>query len=159
MYFSCSSQDCTIKMWETTQRKLIRELKVIFLLFIVLLHQYQMHSSSALLPLNMFWLVALSDSILTTSVLLCLITLGAWTLGKLLALSTEYVLRTGAFDHTGRQYPPNEEMKKVKRLTPLHTWGQFLPFHRDSDLSLSLWKICYRRSKGTTKQKGIPLKD
>ncbi|KAH0896935.1 hypothetical protein HID58_046503 [Brassica napus] len=30
-----------------------------------------------------------------------------------LALSTEYVLRTGAFDHTGRQYPPNEEMKKA----------------------------------------------
>lgn len=30
-----------------------------------------------------------------------------------LALSTEYVLRTGAFDHTGRQYPPNEEKQKV----------------------------------------------
>jgi len=26
-----SSQDCTIKMWETTQGKLIRELKVTFL--------------------------------------------------------------------------------------------------------------------------------
>ncbi|GFZ21679.1 WD-40 repeat family protein [Actinidia rufa] len=30
-----------------------------------------------------------------------------------LALSTEYVLRTGAFDHTGKQYSSPEEMKKV----------------------------------------------
>ncbi|KAL0682328.1 hypothetical protein Bca4012_049175 [Brassica carinata] len=59
------SQDCTIKMWETTQGKLIRELKG---------HGHWVNS---------------------------------------LALSTEYVLRTGAFDHTGRQYPPNEEMKKA----------------------------------------------
>ncbi|WZZ20940.1 hypothetical protein YC2023_122327 [Brassica napus] len=29
------------------------------------------------------------------------------------AVCIEYVLRTGAFDHTGRQYPPNEEMKKA----------------------------------------------
>lgn len=30
-----------------------------------------------------------------------------------LALSTEYVLRTGAFDHTGKQYSSSEEMKQV----------------------------------------------
>ncbi|XP_042003457.1 notchless protein homolog [Salvia splendens] len=30
-----------------------------------------------------------------------------------LALSTEYVLRTGAFDHTGKQYSSPEEMKQV----------------------------------------------
>lgn len=30
-----------------------------------------------------------------------------------LALSTEYVLRTGAFDHTCKQYSSPEEMKKV----------------------------------------------
>ncbi|KAL3732746.1 hypothetical protein ACJRO7_029400 [Eucalyptus globulus] len=30
-----------------------------------------------------------------------------------LALSTEYVLRTGAFDHTGKQYSSAEEMKQV----------------------------------------------
>ena len=59
------SQDCTIKMWETTQGKLIRELKG---------HGHWINS---------------------------------------LALSTEYVLRTGAFDHTGRQYPPNEEKQKA----------------------------------------------
>jgi len=33
-----------------------------------------------------------------------------------LALSTEYVLRTGAFDHTGKTYSSPEEMKKVKLL-------------------------------------------
>ncbi|KAM7262586.1 hypothetical protein ACFE04_000269 [Oxalis oulophora] len=59
------SQDCTIKVWETTQGKLIRELKG--------------H--------------------------------GHWV--NTLALSTEYVLRTGAFDHTGKQYSSPEEMKKV----------------------------------------------
>jgi ribosome assembly protein 4 len=62
---SCSSQDCTIKVWETTQGKLIRELKG--------------H--------------------------------GHWV--NTLALSTEYVLRTGPFDHTGKQYSSSEEMKKA----------------------------------------------
>ncbi|RYQ81662.1 hypothetical protein Ahy_B10g100289 [Arachis hypogaea] len=56
--------DCTIKVWETTQGKLIRELKG---------HGHWVNS---------------------------------------LALSTEYVLRTGAFDHTGKQYSSPEEMKK-----------------------------------------------
>lgn len=32
-----------------------------------------------------------------------------------LALSTEYVLRTGAFDHTGKQYSSPEEMKEAAR--------------------------------------------
>ncbi|GMY22460.1 notchless protein homolog [Fagus crenata] len=59
------SQDCTIKVWETSQGKLIRELKG---------HGHWVNS---------------------------------------LALSTEYVLRTGAFDHTGKQYSSPEEMKKV----------------------------------------------
>lgn len=35
-----------------------------------------------------------------------------------LALSTEYVLRTGAFDHTGKQYSSPEEVKKVRSLIP-----------------------------------------
>lgn len=30
-----------------------------------------------------------------------------------LALSTEYILRTGAFDHTGKTYSSPEEMKEV----------------------------------------------
>ncbi|PNY11684.1 notchless protein [Trifolium pratense] len=59
------SQDCTIKVWETTQGKLIRELKG---------HAHWVNS---------------------------------------LALSTEYVLRTGAFDHTGKHYSSAEEMQKV----------------------------------------------
>ncbi|MCL7048117.1 hypothetical protein MKW94_001194, partial [Papaver nudicaule] len=59
------SQDCTIKVWETTQGKLVRELKG---------HGHWVNS---------------------------------------LALSTEYVLRTGAFDHTGKQYSSPEEMKEV----------------------------------------------
>ncbi|KAI5681405.1 hypothetical protein M9H77_02633 [Catharanthus roseus] len=59
------SQDCTIKVWETSQGKLIRELRG---------HGHWVNS---------------------------------------LALSTEYVLRTGAFDHTGKQFPSPEEMKKV----------------------------------------------
>ncbi|KAH9740803.1 Notchless protein-like [Citrus sinensis] len=59
------SQDCTIKVWETTQGKLIRELKG---------HGHWVNS---------------------------------------LALSTEYALRTGAFDHTGKQYSSPEEMKKA----------------------------------------------
>ncbi|KAH9789313.1 Notchless protein-like [Citrus sinensis] len=57
--------DCTIKVWETTQGKLIRELKG---------HGHWVNS---------------------------------------LALSTEYALRTGAFDHTGKQYSSPEEMKKA----------------------------------------------
>ncbi|KAF6168383.1 hypothetical protein GIB67_018223 [Kingdonia uniflora] len=36
---------------------------------------------------------------------------GHWV--NTLALSTEYVLRTGAFDHTGKQYSSPEEMKAV----------------------------------------------
>nr|GMC52978.1 notchless protein homolog [Ipomoea batatas] len=57
--------DCTIKVWETSQGKLIRELKG---------HGHWVNS---------------------------------------LALSTEYVLRTGAFDHTSKNFSSPEEMKKV----------------------------------------------
>lgn len=60
-----SSQDCTIKVWETTQGKLIRELKG---------HGHWVNS---------------------------------------LALSTEYTLRTGAFDHTGKTYSSPKEMKEA----------------------------------------------
>lgn len=59
------SQDCTIKVWETSQGKLIRELKG---------HGHWVNS---------------------------------------LALSTEYVLRTGAFDHNTKNFSSPEEMKKV----------------------------------------------
>ncbi|KAL8153128.1 hypothetical protein V2J09_010888 [Rumex salicifolius] len=59
------SQDCTIKVWETKQGKLIRELKG---------HGHWVNS---------------------------------------LALSTEYVLRSGAFDHTGRQFSSPQEMKEA----------------------------------------------
>lgn len=58
-----SSQDCTIKVWESSQGKLIRELKG--------------H--------------------------------GHWV--NTLALSTEYVLRTGPYDHTGKQFATAEETK------------------------------------------------
>ncbi|CAA2984776.1 notchless homolog [Olea europaea subsp. europaea] len=58
------SQDCTSKMWETSQGKLICELKG---------HGHSVNS---------------------------------------LALSTEYFLRTGAYDHTCKQYSSPEDMKK-----------------------------------------------
>ncbi|KAK1261020.1 hypothetical protein QJS04_geneDACA013333 [Acorus gramineus] len=60
-----SSQDCTIKIWETSQGKLIRELKG---------HGHWVNS---------------------------------------LALNTEYTLRTGAYDHTRKQYSSSEEMKEI----------------------------------------------
>ncbi|RZC64327.1 hypothetical protein C5167_008017 [Papaver somniferum] len=60
-----SSHDRTIKVWDTTQGKLIRELKG---------HAHWVNS---------------------------------------LSLNTEYVLRTGAYDHTGKQYSSPEEMKEV----------------------------------------------
>ena len=41
-----------------------------------------------------------------------------------LALSTEYVLRTGAFDHTRKQYSSPEEMKQVKN--DLFSFGNHL---------------------------------
>ncbi|GAB2289011.1 hypothetical protein Dimus_023313, partial [Dionaea muscipula] len=40
---------------------------------------------------------------------------GPWTLGKLLALSTEYVLRTGAFDHTDKQYSSPQDLKEIQQ--------------------------------------------
>jgi len=43
---SCSSQDCTIKVWETTQGKLIRELKVFFFLFLLQIYLVGKHSGS-----------------------------------------------------------------------------------------------------------------
>jgi ribosome assembly protein 4 len=40
------SQDCTIKVWETTQGKLIRELKVFFFLFLLQIYLVGKHSGS-----------------------------------------------------------------------------------------------------------------
>uniref|UniRef100_A0A0E0M4Y2 Uncharacterized protein n=1 Tax=Oryza punctata TaxID=4537 RepID=A0A0E0M4Y2_ORYPU len=59
------SEDCAIKVWETSQGKLVKTL--------------QGH--------------------------------GHWV--NSLALSTEYVLRTGAYDHTGKTYSTAEEMKEA----------------------------------------------
>ncbi|PKA50517.1 Notchless protein like [Apostasia shenzhenica] len=64
MIYTCS-QDCTIKVWETSQGKLVRELKG---------HGHWVNS---------------------------------------LALSTEYTLRTGAFDHTGKTFSSIGEMKEA----------------------------------------------
>ncbi|KHN00752.1 Notchless protein like [Glycine soja] len=82
------SQDCTIKVWETTQGKLIRELRNVSVNF--LYNHLCVNTSFKSLILQGH---------------------GHWV--NSLALSTEYVLRTGAFDHTGKQYSSPEEMKKV----------------------------------------------
>lgn len=50
MLFYYSSQDCTIKVWETTQGKLIRELKVSLIPF-------QLNFSSACLFFNMVFVM------------------------------------------------------------------------------------------------------
>jgi ribosome assembly protein 4 len=60
----CSSRDCSINVWETTQGKLIRQLKG--------------H--------------------------------GHWV--NTLALSSEYVLRSGPFDHTGEKPSSPEDCKE-----------------------------------------------
>ncbi|GAU43628.1 hypothetical protein TSUD_23970 [Trifolium subterraneum] len=65
------SQDGTVKVWESTQGKLISTLKGA--------SPHQSH--------------------------------GHWV--NSLALSTDYVLRTGAFDHTGKQFSSPEEMKRA----------------------------------------------
>ncbi|XP_042018424.1 notchless protein homolog [Salvia splendens] len=88
------SQDCTIKIWETTQGKLIRELKG---------HGHWVNS---------------------------------------LALSTEYVLRTGAFDHTGKQYSSSEEMKQValERYNRMRGGAPVRLVSGSDDFTMFLWE-------------------
>lgn len=72
--------------------------------------------SSDLLALNIFLgsYVVLSQIIFQYCILIfSLLNQGHGHWVNTLALSTEYVLRTGAFDHTGKQYNSAEEMKQV----------------------------------------------
>ncbi|KAF2293441.1 hypothetical protein GH714_001836 [Hevea brasiliensis] len=86
--------DCTIKVWETSQGKLIRELKG---------HGHWVNS---------------------------------------LALSTEYVLRAGAFDHTGNTYSSPEEMKKValERYNKMKGNGPERLVSGSDDFTMFLWE-------------------
>ncbi|KAF2537981.1 hypothetical protein F2Q68_00021486 [Brassica cretica] len=93
------SQDCTIKMWETTQGRLIR---VRCIPFMPTIARDLMHITNVITVLYCVYFMFCFFCLLYGH--------GHWVNSP--ALSTEYVLRTGAFDHTGRQYPPNEEMKK-----------------------------------------------
>ncbi|KAL5996606.1 hypothetical protein ACLOJK_007525 [Asimina triloba] len=88
------SEDCTIKVWETKQGKLIRELKG---------HGHWVNS---------------------------------------LALSTEYVLRTGAFDHTGKQYASPEEMKEaaLERYNKMKGNAPERLVSGSDDLTMFLWE-------------------
>ncbi|KAF2293401.1 hypothetical protein GH714_001297 [Hevea brasiliensis] len=88
------SKDCTIKVWETSQGKLIRELKG--------------HGN---------WVNSMS-------------------------LSTDYVLRTGAFDHTGKVYSSPEEMKKValERYNKMKGNGPERLVSGSDDFTLFLWE-------------------
>ncbi|KOM27063.1 hypothetical protein LR48_Vigan393s000700 [Vigna angularis] len=86
------SQDCTIIVWETTQGKLIRELK----------------SRRNVRPAVIF-LLDRTD---------CGSELGHGHWVNSLALSTEYVLRTGAFDHTGKQYVALERYQAMRGNAP-----------------------------------------
>ncbi|KAL6505200.1 hypothetical protein OROGR_025017 [Orobanche gracilis] len=90
------SQDCTIKMWETTQGKLIRELKKMWRTLWDN-EKWEMGRS--------FW-----DG---GSIIFSIWGKGHGHWVNSLALSTEYVLRTGAYDHTGKHYSSPEEMKQV----------------------------------------------
>ncbi|PKU82285.1 notchless protein homolog [Dendrobium catenatum] len=89
-----SSQDCTIKVWETSQGKLIRELKG---------HGHWVNS---------------------------------------LALSTEYTLRTGAFDHTGTTYSSAEEMKEaaLKKYTKMKNNAPERLVSGSDDFTMILWE-------------------
>ncbi|KAF2293450.1 hypothetical protein GH714_001880 [Hevea brasiliensis] len=87
-------QRCTIKVWETSQGKLIRELKG---------HGNRVNS---------------------------------------MTLSTDYVLRTGAFDHTGKIYSSPEEMKKValERYNKMKGNGPERLVSGSDDFTLFLWE-------------------
>ncbi|KAL4205328.1 hypothetical protein AMTRI_Chr01g114070 [Amborella trichopoda] len=88
------SQDCIIKVWETTQGKLIRELKG---------HGHWVNS---------------------------------------LALSTEYVLRTGPFDHTGKKYGSPEQMKDaaLERYTKMKGSFPERLISGSDDFTMFLWE-------------------
>ncbi|MCH99908.1 notchless-like protein, partial [Trifolium medium] len=59
-----------------------------------------------------------------------------------LALSTEYVLRTGAFDHTGKQFSSPEEMKKValERYTKMRGSAPERLVSGSDDCTMYLWE-------------------
>ncbi|KAF5449979.1 hypothetical protein F2P56_030367 [Juglans regia] len=59
-----------------------------------------------------------------------------------LALSTEYVLRTGAFDHTGKHYSSPEEMKKValERYNKIKGNGPERLVSGSDDFTMFLWE-------------------
>ncbi|PON97901.1 Guanine nucleotide-binding protein, beta subunit [Trema orientale] len=88
------SEDCTIKVWETLQGKLIRELKG--------------H--------------------------------GKWV--NSISLNTEYVLRTGAFNHTGKQYSSAVDMKKValERYNKVKGKGPEILVSGSDDLTMFMWE-------------------
>ncbi|CAH2073848.1 unnamed protein product [Thlaspi arvense] len=89
------SEDCTIRMWETTQGKLKHVLKG---------HAHWVNS---------------------------------------LSLSTEYVLRTGAFDHTGKEISSDEEMKRIALERYMKAKGKDSPERLVSgsdDFTLILWE-------------------
>ncbi|KAG0450725.1 hypothetical protein HPP92_026600 [Vanilla planifolia] len=89
-----SSQDCTIKVWETSQGKLVRELKG---------HGHWVNS---------------------------------------LALSTEYTLRTGAFDHTGKTFTSAHEMKEaaLERYNKMNGNGPERLVSGSDDFTMFLWE-------------------
>ncbi|CAN1316699.1 Notchless protein homolog [Linum perenne] len=59
-----------------------------------------------------------------------------------LALSTEYVLRTGAYDHTGKTYSSSEEMKKValQRYNKMKGNGPERLVSGSDDFTMFLWE-------------------
>lgn len=57
--YKCSSQDCTIKVWETMQGKLIRELKVnacLCIVYIVSPHVLLLNGIGVIVVLKINWL-------------------------------------------------------------------------------------------------------
>ncbi|KAF2325496.1 hypothetical protein GH714_029565 [Hevea brasiliensis] len=65
---------------------------------------------------------------------------GPWV--NSLALSTEYVLRTGAFDHTGKTYSWPDEMKKValERYNKVKGNGPERLVSGSDDFTMFLWE-------------------
>ncbi|GMN32181.1 hypothetical protein TIFTF001_003556 [Ficus carica] len=68
-----------------------------------------------------------------------------------LALSTEYVLRTGAYDHTGKKYSSSEEMKKValERYNKMKGNAPERLVSGSDDFSMILWEPMVSRQPKT----------